>query len=103
MRPNLALAALALTLITGCGASGPDRYEAEAICQQFVKERLKSPGTADFGDETTTEAGGEWTVTGSVDSENLFGGTVRNRYTCVARPRPDGKLWDLVSLTGLTN
>ena len=101
MRPHLAV--VALILAASCGTSGPDRYEAEDICHQFVKERLKSPGTADFGDETTAQAGTEWTVTGSVDSENLFGGTVRNQFTCVARPRPGGELWDLVSLTGLSN
>ena len=64
------------------GTSSDDGYGAEVACQDFVKDRLKSPGTADFSDEEATGPGPTWVVTGSVDSENTFGGVVRNTYSC---------------------
>jgi hypothetical protein len=84
--------------------SGPTDVDAKIMCERFVKDRLKSPGSADFSEENdVTEAGGSWTVSGVVDSQNSFGALLRNQFSCTVKPRPDGKTWDLVSLTGLTN
>ena len=71
-------------------ASGNDTGEngspafAEVACENLVKSRLKAPSTADFsGTEAARgSAAGEWIVTGIVDAENSFGGTVRNSFTC---------------------
>lgn len=75
-----------------------DGAGAEAACRQFVEQRLKSPSTADFSSETATQdSGPNWTVTGIVDSENSFGGTVRNGYRCELASTGDDN-WRAVSV-----
>lgn len=52
-------------------------------CHEEAKLKLRAPGTARFGGETT--AGTDpYVVSGWVDSENGFGALVRNRYECTA-------------------
>lgn len=97
-----------LLLIGGCtvlssvaGGSDSDTDDAEAYvtiaCREWVKERLKAPSTADFPrDESVTASGGVYTVSGSVDSQNSFGATVRSSFTC--RARHDSEASTLVSL-----
>lgn len=77
----------------GGGSSGDDlEYAAFDVCTQFVKDRLRSPGTASFrnyfeDDGEVTVAGGPsvFTVRSSVDSENGFGATIRSNFTCEVR------------------
>lgn len=78
----------------GGGESG-----AEVVCEDFVKDRLKSPSSAEFSDAVTTESAsdGSWTVRGIVDSENGFGAMLRNSYTCTVR-FAGGDRWTLDSL-----
>lgn len=57
-------------------------------CQDWVRDRLKAPGTAKFV-RGSTETGRmtdttRWVSRGAVDAENSFGATLRNRYECVA-------------------
>lgn len=60
-----------------------DERGAKSACREFSQQRLKSPGSAQFSNEVATQgAQGAWTVSGMVDSENSFGGSVRNSYTC---------------------
>lgn len=103
----VAIAAGACGLIASYGErhTRPTGTEAEVMCESYVKDQLKSPGSAKFSEENATEAGagGTWVVSGAVDSQNSFGGLVRIQFTCTVKPRPDGNTWDLVSLTGLTN
>jgi len=75
-------------------------YEAEQQCKRFIDQRIKSPGSADYALDTT---GGPvtFTSTGTVDSENSFGASIRNTVTCTLRI--SGDTWTLESLTGLTN
>lgn len=59
---------------------GHDKFDAFVIAENAVKEKLKSPSTAQFC--TTTEAtigrnGNTWTVKGWVDAQNGYGETVR--------------------------
>lgn len=75
-----------------------ERYDAQRVCEDFVKDRLKAPTTAEF-ETAVTGGGGTYTVTGAVDAENSFGAKVRNQFTC--RVRGDGETWHLESLTGL--
>lgn len=94
MRLGLAttLAALALT---GCSASTSsddpepdveDDIAAEVMCEEFVKDRLKAPATAEFSDQHAESIGEQrWDVTGSVDSENSFGALIRSSYRCDIR------------------
>lgn len=82
------------------GSDGPDtgdKYGAQDVCKQFVKKRLKSPGSADFSETSTTGSGQLWTVSGAVDSQNTFGGLVRNNYVCKVR-HTAGENWRLVDM-----
>jgi len=74
---------------------------AYTMCQQFVEERLQSPGTAEFEccpDNTTREVGDDtYEVRAYVDSENALGGLVRIDFVCTVRATGLG-VWNLVSL-----
>lgn len=72
---------------------------AKSVCEDFVKGRLKSPGSADFSDVTTSTSGLTYTVTGAVDSQNGFGALIRSQFTCVVSDAGDE--WRLQSLTGI--
>lgn len=84
-----------LYMCSGGGAGDRDRVpstsemmtQARLQCRHAVKDKLKSPATADFSNETESGSGqtGTYTVTGSVDSENSFGATVRSDFTCNVR------------------
>ena len=63
----------------------PTTNAAIVKCRDLVRTRLKSPGTAKFGDEKfTPDSAKAGRVTGWVDSENGFSALVRNRYVCAA-------------------
>lgn len=96
---------------SGCGDDQGDqaeelRYGAFDVCTKFVKDRLRSPGSAEFrnffeddGEVTVTGAGdGPYTVVSSVDSQNGFGAMIRNDFMCEVR-RADADEWRLVDLT----
>lgn len=73
---------------------------AWAYMQEFVKQRLKSPVTADFpfGGHRDVEALGDnrYLVNSYVDSQNSFGAQVRTRFSGVITETPTG--WKLESL-----
>lgn len=73
----------------------------KVACRDWAKDRLKAPGTARFYNEKVDRDGTTYVVTGSVESQNSFGGTVRNTYRCEATRSGDST--ELVSLTGLTD
>ncbi|THA72588.1 hypothetical protein E6R60_26225 [Streptomyces sp. A0642] len=99
-----------LFTLTACGGGDgkPLDQSAAIMCEKFVKERLKSPGSADFSGVTetkitpTTEKA-PWTylVNGYVDSQNSFGASVRNDYRCLIKTSDD-KTWTLVQDLKLT-
>ena len=94
---------LSLISNSGGGDGGADQYGAQVMCENFVKDRLKSPDSADFSNETTTMGVNDtlWEVSGDVDAENSFGASLRSHFTCVVRYTPADEYWHLVSLTGL--
>lgn len=102
----LAGAAL-LGLVFAVGDSGSDRcVEAHGICQEFVKDRLKSPSSARFpawkasnkGAARVSKRGdGSYQVRGYVDAKNELGVELRSKYFCRIRPTGDDK-WQLVEL-----
>lgn len=60
---------------------------AEIACEDAVRERLKSPSTADFPDTNyRQESSGVFDVRGTVDSQNGFGATVRSIFGCTVTP-----------------
>ena len=76
----------------------PSDTDARFMCRQFVEDRLKSPATADFTDETvTTLSGDRFRVTGLVDSQNSFGALVRSNFSCAMRYDGEER-WTLTSI-----
>lgn len=75
-------------------------------CQNYVKDRLHSPSTADFpflGDQVTTTGNDSYVVRSYVDAQNGFGATVRSDYVCQIRfnggEDADQRNWTLLDLT----
>lgn len=78
----------------GSATSGWSNGKADAwiMAQKFVKDRLRSPGTASFGGLFTDHqdsqsvvedlGNGHFRVDAWVDSQNAFGGVVRSYFTC---------------------
>lgn len=95
---GLVLASMAVGCSTESDATRG--IEAESVCKDFVKDRLKSPGSAKFHTDNTG-SGTAFTVTGTVDSQNSFGALIRNNFTC--RVHEVGDRWFLDDLTGLEN
>lgn len=80
------------SVATGGGSSG-----AATECRERVEARLKAPSTADFQSSSTRELGStgdRWEVTGVVDAENSFGGTVRLTYKCDLTYDDTADSWD---------
>lgn len=63
------------------------QFEAKTACENQVKDRLKSPSTAKFNSDVTGV--GPFTVTGTVDSENSFGATLRSSFQCTVKVHAD--------------
>lgn len=68
--------------------------------KEFVRQRLKSPSTAEFpfgGHRDVTALGNRrYLVDSYVDSQNSFGATLRTKFRGVIRETPGG--WELESL-----
>jgi hypothetical protein len=64
-------------------------------CQDAIKNKLKDPYSVKFSDDWTaydTKQTGTYTVTGSVNSKNGFGGYTGNQqWKCDVTLTPDGK------------
>ena len=89
---------------SGSGGDGRDEIGASIVCEDFVKDRLKAPSTADFpsySDYTITGSGDDYTVEGYVDAENGFGAMIRTDWTCTVRAVDEDGRFQLQSLTGL--
>lgn len=78
--------------------------EALLMMQRFVKDRLKSPRSAEFPgvfdgveDHVKYIGGHIYQVTSWVDSQNAFGANIRTRYVGEIRQEDEDK-WTLVSL-----
>lgn len=77
--------------LTACGGSGgksdtgPSKINAWIMAQDFMKQKLKAPSTAEFpgySDEYVTNLGGdEFKVNSYVDAENAFGAKIRVHFT----------------------
>jgi len=77
-----------------------DKIDAWVAAEDFVKDHLRSPGTADFGwqraDKCVTDLGeGQYCVKGWVDAQNAFGAIVRSDFTLTLKYTGDDK-WQLV-------
>lgn len=76
---------------------------AYAVMQDFVKQRLKAPASADFpwsGEQgvTISNLGNqEYRVVGFVDAQNSFGAKIRTRYIGIVQ-KTDADNWQLKEL-----
>lgn len=77
----LVIGGLASMCGVGSDDGAGDEYGAKDACQQWVKDQLKSPSSADFSN-VHVSGSGPWTVEGDVDSENSFGAKLRAHWTC---------------------
>lgn len=68
---------------------------AKDVCHQATAKVLRSPASADYSAETVTHVGDAYTVTGTVDSDNAFGASLRSRYVCTAT-HAGGDNWQAV-------
>ncbi|MEW2635249.1 hypothetical protein AB0903_27295 [Streptomyces sp. NPDC048389] len=105
-RHTTALTAAALLTLTACssGDGKPLDTSAAVMCEDFVKQRLKSPGTAEFPGVMDSEYAKttvlsdtkpwKYKVVGVVDSQNGFGATVRSNYSCTVSTK-DNDTWTL--------
>ena len=71
------------------GSTGDDpetqKAGATRACQDWVRDKLKSPSTATFPGSPTVTGSGPWVITGQVDAQNALGGTLREDWTCNVR------------------
>lgn len=104
----LVVIGIAVAAATDDSDSKPSGETAAAVmCEDFVKQRLKSPATANFpgvtdADYATTKVLSDtkpwkYQVTGVVDSQNGFGATVRSNYVCTVSTK-DNDTWTLNDL-----
>lgn len=74
---------------------------AWVICQDFVKDRLKAPGTAKFPwpskDYMTYLGDDKYRISAWVDSQNAFGALLRAKFTCEVVYEGD-ETWRLIKL-----
>ena len=89
-------------------AESDHRSMAVVQCKNYVKNRLRSPSSADFPwidlDQSVVSTGNEtYIVSSYVDAQNAFGATVRNDYVCKIQytggERTDQRNWPLVDLS----
>lgn len=74
-------------VVASCSQGGSVEGKAGIMAREFVKQQLVAPSTARFGEYTTRREGTEntYSVDGEVDSENVFGASLRKRYHCKLR------------------
>lgn len=100
------LAPLAVgAILAGCNqrpgeafVNGTDRG-ARRACEDFVRDTLKAPSTAKFGqrERPVMLDAGRWRSAGFVDAQNAFGAKIRGSYICDVRYTAGGG-YQLVSL-----
>lgn len=104
---------LIVIAISACDSATPEEKEqrtcedgilAYLYAQDFIKQRLKAPSTAEFqsfrGVNHTYQGECTHRITGSVDAQNSFGAQIRNRFDVTVRYSKDNKTYylDKISL-----
>lgn len=91
---------VALLALTACSSNyDPNNpEEAKQQCQGFADQRLKAPATADYN-LTARQKGGEWVVSGTVDSENGFGAKIRTDVVCRLHMKGDTAYLDGITIS----
>jgi hypothetical protein len=78
-------------LLASCSSLGYSSAISE--CQELVKDRLRSPGSASFADVEIEEIDDSYfEIRGSVDAQNGFGALLRASFKCSGYDKGDVKL-----------
>jgi hypothetical protein len=71
---------------------GPRWSGAWVVCEDFVRQRLRAPSTAEFPSAwsdnsrfVTDLGGGKFRVSAYVDAQNGFGAQIRNNFVCTVQ------------------
>ena len=80
-----------------------DPVEAHVVCKDFVKDKLKSPSSADFpwvaaSNVVTSLGNNRFRARSYVDAQNSFGAMLRSQYDCTVEYVPATKSWRLQNL-----
>ncbi|UJP39325.1 hypothetical protein [Cellulomonas palmilytica] len=87
-------ACTAIASSSGQGSWEPTSREATAVCEDWVREKLKAPSSAEFSGATASGYGaGPYTVSGKVDAQNSFGALIRSSWTCTIEYRASDEKW----------
>ena len=89
---------------TPVAAVTADATVAWVMSKQFVKQQLKSPGSADFGSPFSGDfqqpaerckvlEDGAWKCSGWVDAQNELSAKIRADFVVTIKPTPDGSSW----------
>ncbi len=76
---------LTSTILISCNYSEIDdpKYDAKVNVEDYVRNHLKSPSTAEFTSVTVSEINeSTYHVQGNVDAENSFGAMTRKEFSC---------------------
>ena len=101
-----AMAVLVIGLITvitildnNSSPGAGDTLGARTAARMFVRDRLKSPGSAKFGTISATSLGSNrYSFSGYVDAQNSFGAEIRTHFSGIVRLH-ENKTWILESLS----
>jgi len=82
-----------------------DIIGAFVTSMEFVEDRLKAPGTSDFGRQSSEECvthlgGGRYMVKGWVDAQNSFGAKLRSDFACTVCKKGDKWILEDMSISG---
>lgn len=95
-----AVALTGLLLLSACASPKVSQYgesdQVIDVCRMAAEKGLKAPETAEYSEESTQlvdprDDGGTWIASGTIRSENSFGGTAISHYTCDATYKVDGE------------
>lgn len=95
----LGVVALVIVTAVACSIGGgedswePTATEARLVCEDWVRDQLKAPATADFTDGAESGGPSSYTISGEVDAENSFGATLRTSWTCSIEYRDSDEQW----------
>ena len=101
-RLTLALSMVAILAAAGAAKSDDPARKACEKAQSFIKDRLRTPTTAEFpkcsGDHAIRGDDAVFYVATHVDAQNVFGAKVRTYYLVDIRHH-EPNTWELIKLT----
>lgn len=101
MIPKCAGILVAFVTLVGCNRGTDDASSAYYVSEKFVRSKLIAPTTARFPNQYIERdscgvygTNGRYTAWGYVDSENVFGAKVRQKWVTAVQSLGDNK-WQL--------